>query len=48
MAAQSEMIVQLGSEVDFLKRSVASATADTSEKDDRIKALEKEIKALRG
>ena len=48
MATQSEMIVQLTSEVDGLKRSVATATADTSEKDERIRALEKEVKALRG
>jgi hypothetical protein len=46
MAAQSEMIVQLTSEVDTLKRNIASN--DSSDKDDRIRALEKEIASLRG
>ena len=48
MAAQSEMIVQLSSELESLRRNVASASADTSEKDERIRALEREVKALRG
>ena len=47
MTAQSEKIAQLTKEVDTLKMAVGSKGGD-SDKDARIRALEKEVEGLRG